>query len=575
MRIDRFFLLTLVVAAAAACGPSVSGGDQGDDAGVAECVENVRRCSGNSLQQCTDGVWTETQRCNDECDPTLGCVLCLPGTGTCNGSTSHACRPDGQGFVDEYCDPVMGTSCDPGLGLCVGACSATALGQSYIGCEYFPTQTTQLVNPSFQFAVAISNTTTDPAIVTIEGGALTQAMSVTVQPGQVAVQRLPWVAGLKRCMTEGSLECGAPQSYGGLAVNGAYHLRSTRPVTVYQFSPLDYFFNNKYAYSNDASLLLPTNAWTGTYVVPGWQAWVRTAGTMPGTMAITAHNDNTMVQVTTRTNTRGGDGAPSFTAGVPQTLRLDAGDVLLIMNDAGDLTGSQVNADKPVQVVAGHHCTQLPIGYTACDHIEESIFPVEALSNGYLVTAPYLPSTGGPRQQVTRIVATRANTQVQVTPAIGGPYTLAQVGDFVEIAQRLEDLYVTADAKIVVTHYMESQNAPPAAGTGDPAMTLSVPIDQYRTHYQFHAPTNYDGGNFVNVTARVGTAVQLDGAAVTGWTTIPGTEFAVARVPLSNSGNGNHTAVSDAPFGITVYGYGQYTSYWYPGGLDLTPIPVD
>ena len=26
------------------------------------------------------------------------------------------------------------------------------------------------------------------------------------------------------------------------------------------------------------------------------------------------------------------------------------------------------------------------------------------------------------------------------------------------------------------------------------------------------------------------------------------------------------------PFGITVYGYGQYTSYWYPGGLDLKDI---
>ena len=26
------------------------------------------------------------------------------------------------------------------------------------------------------------------------------------------------------------------------------------------------------------------------------------------------------------------------------------------------------------------------------------------------------------------------------------------------------------------------------------------------------------------------------------------------------------------PFGISVYGYGQYTSYWYPGGLNLTDV---
>jgi hypothetical protein len=30
-----------------------------------------------------------------------------------------------------------------------------------------------------------------------------------------------------------------------------------------------------------------------------------------------------------------------------------------------------------------------------------------------------------------------------------------------------------------------------------------------------------------------------------------------------------------APFGITVYGYGDDTSYWYAGGLDLDDIPID
>jgi hypothetical protein len=44
-------------------------------------------------------------------------------------------------------------------------------------------------------------------------------------------------------------------------------------------------------------------------------------------------------------------------------------------------------------------------------------------------------------------------------------------------------------------------------------------------------------------------------------------------VTLSNAGDGNHTANGDQPFGISVYGYGQYTSYWYPGGLNLEIIP--
>ena len=45
-----------------------------------------------------------------------------------------------------------------------------------------------------------------------------------------------------------------------------------------------------------------------------------------------------------------------------------------------------------------------------------------------------------------------------------------------------------------------------------------------------------------------------------------------ARTAVSNAGNGNHTISSALGFGISVYGYGQYTSYWYPGGTNLTKL---
>ena len=75
----------------------------------------------------------------------------------------------------------------------------------------------------------------------------------------------------------------------------------------------------------------------------------------------------------------------------------------------------------------------------------------------------------------------------------------------------------------------------------------------------------------------VGTTVLLDGSPVPASAFVPigGSGFAVARVSLAGgSGDGNHRAESSTPFGISVYGYGQYTSYWYPGGLDLAEIPI-
>ncbi len=47
------------------------------------------------------------------------------------------------------------------------------------------------------------------------------------------------------------------------------------------------------------------------------------------------------------------------------------------------------------------------------------------------------------------------------------------------------------------------------------------------------------------------------------------------RITLANGVNGNHSITGDQPFGISVYGYGADTSYWYPGGLNLAKLSTD
>ncbi|MCA9715787.1 MAG: hypothetical protein KC468_14005, partial [Myxococcales bacterium] len=52
-----------------------------------------------------------------------------------------------------------------------------------------------------------------------------------------------------------------------MVVDGAYRLRSDQPVTVYQYNPL------AASVTNDASVLLPVNTWSGNYLVASWQFW--------------------------------------------------------------------------------------------------------------------------------------------------------------------------------------------------------------------------------------------------------------------------------------------------------------
>jgi hypothetical protein len=50
----------------------------------------------------------------------------------------------------------------------------------------------------------------------------------------------------------------------------------------------------------------------------------------------------------------------------------------------------------------------------------------------------------------------------------------------------------------------------------------------------------------------------------------------VAQIDVTNTGSGgSHTISAPNPnikFGIEVYGFASYTSYLYPGGLDLEYI---
>jgi hypothetical protein len=555
-------LAILAIAVWAGCGP----GERQNG----NCNAGETHCEGLVYQTCVGGKFVDQETCGMACSEGLGCTTCAVGTATCNGNTATVCNESGTGYVDVLCDPVQGQSCDPQAGGCVGQCSPKSLGTSYIGCDYYPTVTGNTTGSTFDYAVAIANTANADAMVTIEGGSLTAQQTIVVPSNRVVVQPLPWHIPLKLCASTFTDGCQGSVQPAALAPKGSYHLRSTVPVTVYQFSPLQYTKDGAFSYSNDASLLLPTNVWRNRYYAASWGPLASAA--YPGLLAVTARHDNTTVTITARAATGAGQGAPAFAAGVAQPVTLNAGDVIEIGSLSGDLTGSLVDSDKPVQVISGHYCTNVPDGIVACDHLEESMFPVDTLSTHYIVSAPAVTTIPMGKVQVIRVIATGgATTLTYDPPQPGAPTMIPQAGAFIEIAGNANSFQIMADQKVMVVQYMEGQSA--GGNTGDPAMTLAVPVEQFRTQYLFHAPTNYES-NYVDVTAPVGATVMLDGAPLS-FAPIGTTGYALSRVyPLGAGPNndGNHSIQGNMAFGITVYGYGQYTSYWYPGGLDLNTI---
>ena len=481
----------------------------------------------------------------------------MPGSTQCDGDKVLLCDDQGQGLAPaEVCDPVQGMSCDPNAGACVGACAG--LGLSYLGCDYYPTVLQQFDGynqaPGYQWAVAVANASDKAVQVTVTRGANTVTM-VQVAAASVQLINLPWVPELS-------------SGYGGSVVvtDGAYRLRSTGPVTVYQYNPLTVTF------TNDASLLLPTNTWTGNYVVAAWPTWPFGGNAVPGLYAVVARHDGTTVKL--KPSTTGGAVKPGGGVGADGNgvISLNEGDVLQVLsNYNGDLTGTIVEADKPVQVFGGHKCTNVPLNVTACDHLEESIFPIETLAKEYVVAPPVqVPNDQAPKGQIVRVIASEDATTLTFEPDQPGNKFLAKAGDFLQIPPTTARFVVSADKKILVAQYMVGQDG--GYGTSDPAMLLAVNPQQWRSSYLFHAATNWQA-NYVDILAPKGANVTVDGANVGAWIAIGASNYQVAHVKLSNQNGGNHAVSSDIPVGIGVYGVQSYGSYWYPGGLDLNLIP--
>ncbi len=538
-------------------GETDTSGDSSSSSGTtgAPCLDGTIVCEGDSAKTCDGmGGFKDEVACEGVCVDGVGCKLCLPGASECDGDKVLVCNQTGDGKdVVETCDGVQGVSCNADQGACEGACSSASLGLAYIGCDYYPTVLQQ--HDSYNggqhvYAVAVSNTSDKATTVTITRGANNVAVQM-VAANSVQIITLPWVNELTKT-----------QGPSVLIKDGAYRLRSDNPVTVYQYNPLNA------TTTNDASVLLPTTAWTGNYLVAAWPTW---SGSYPGFYAVVARQDGTKVTLSpsaTGMQIKAGGGVAADGTGV---VMLDEGDVLQVMSNSNDVTGTIVAADKPVQVFGGHECTNVPLNVSACDHLEESMFPIETLAKEYLVAPPaQTPNDALDKGQVVRVIASEDATTLTFDPDQAVNKNLAKAGDFVEITTTTAKFLVTADKKIMVAQYMVGGSG--GFGESDPAMLLAVNPLQWRKSYLIHAPTTWTA-NYVDLMAKTGANVTVDGVAAAGWKPIGNTGYSYTHVKLSNAGNGNHAISADQGVGVGVYGIQSYGSYWYPGGLDLDVIP--
>lgn len=550
------------------------------------CVEGQVYCQGDSRYTCDgEGNVVERVACAGAtpiCVQGRGCLGCMPGHARCDPAMpqrTQTCPADGSAYTDgAVCNAAEGQTCNAGA--CVDRCSDSALGNSYLGCDYWPTVTPNAgLNPMFQYAVVLTNPQTYAVRVTITGGSLPMPRTLELAPGAVETVVLPWVVDLVQlnpsCIPIGEYCIPWTPANSVLRRGGAYHVHSNGPISAYQFNPLTFQQGAVYSYTNDASLLLPQGVLTRRYTVITWPNFPYTPsgeknpmtyffGGFASVVAVTG--ESTTVTVRASSAMRAGTGVPAMRAGETRTFQLQPGDVLqLVGADRGDITGTTVESNQPVAVFAGHDCTNVPLDQTACDHLEEQLLPNETWGREYVVSALRDRGTGAPSQ--VRIISRVDDNRVTFDPpSAHAPVTLSagQVLDFATA----QHFVVRGTGALLPVQFMRGQGFDRTMA-GDPAMVMEVPVQQYRTSYDFTVPSTYVS-NFINVVTAEGGALEMDGQPLRGSSSVVG-GFTIYTLPIT-PGDHHLQSATGQGIGLKVYGVAPYTSYAYPGGLDLRQI---
>lgn len=536
-------------------------------------------------------------------------ILTSSGTGSACGVQCSADLHsvlDCNGVVVKTCPADQG--CGPG-GTCVPSCDSAVSNGGTIGCEFYSV----VPAPEYEtqgscFAALLANTWGTPITLTAAYGDQTldigtiartpvgTGQNITYEPltngqlapGQIAILFLAnWNSNqifYVDCPAGVTAGVNMDASIDKTGLGQAFHITTTAPVVAYDMYP----YGGAASLVSSATLLLPTASWGKNYIAADGYRYDPSLSFVNGGpfVQIVAAEDDTKVTISPTAAILDGPGVVGTAQGQPQTYTLGHGQVLQFLQ-YDELSGSPISSDKPISVWGGSSCMNIPTGSGACDSAHQQLLPVSALGNEYLAVR-YRDRVDGLMESVPwRIVGAVDGTKLTYEPAPppNAPLTI-EGGQTLEFST--SEPFVVRSQDIEHPFYVSGHmtgGVPIPDTQGDPEYVSVIPPQQHLRQYLFLTDPTYRNTHLVFTRTKASDGTFKDVlleclGPVTGWQPLGSSgQHEYARVDLVRDGapqgkcdNGVHQAKSDAPFGLTVWGWDVTVSYAFPAGMSLQPI---
>ncbi len=538
---------------------------------------------------------------DDSGDPFLGGEA---GTDAPTGCTQ--CSGDLHDILTCGDNPQLVQTCTGDLGCgptgCVAACDAAAANKSSIGCDYYTLPPDGWNSgyssggaPGNCFAAFVNNTWTAPMKVTLVWKGTTidatpysyipkgSGASITYQP--IPSTGIPpnnmAIVFLNQTQGGGGLKVNCPSTVKaavenedmvlhGTNIGHAMEIKTSVPALVYDIYP----YGGATSYISSATLLLPTTAWDTNYVAVTMS---EVSPSFPPGLDFVAQQDNTKVTVLPAANITAANGVAGATKGSPITYSINKGQTIHLMefpdNTGNDLSGSIVQSNNPIGVWGEHFCMV---------HSDPPKWRILGAVNGTTLTYDP-PVSGAPKTlKLGQLVEFDGPGALHIQSQDNmHPFYLAAHrpgGDCDAAHQQIPPIQALGNEYAAVGNEATDFNV------GGPETVNVVPPAQFLNSYIFFTDPTYGYTDLALVRKKAtdGTYkdVTLDCLGkVGGWLPIGGSGYQYthvdvqhARAPVGKCDNGLHTIKSDAPMGITVWGYDSASSYAYPAGASVRPI---